>query len=189
MAISIPSTFMTPLRFAQQFCANYQPGGSCLGAWIADDGKITSCSPKPKCVLPARCRYFEECVAPNAQRVAGPTSLAMQAAVHSYFSALASNEGFKSGPDGKRPEVQRTCACGAPITARRRFCELCRALKRREANREAQRAHRMSAVNGKTRVEQQGVTGAVFGDEYDHSGHPQNPGLTADRTPTGARQQ
>jgi hypothetical protein len=154
---------MTPLQFAQKFCANYQRNGSCLGAWIADDGSIPFCRPLPKCVLPARCRYFEECVAPNAERTDGPTGLAMKAAVRSYILNLASKEGFKSGPGGQPLEVQRTCACGAPITARRRFCARCRALKRRETNREAQRAHRMSAVNGKTGLEHQGVAGAVFG--------------------------
>lgn len=167
---------MTPLQFAQQFCANYQPRGSCLGAWITDDGSMSFCRPLPKCVLPARCSYFEECVAPNAERVDGPTGVAMQAAVRSYFTALASKEGFKSGPGGQGVEVERRCACGAPITARRRVCNRCRALKRRETNREAQRAHRMSAVNGKTGIDHQALTRAVLKPEYDHSGHPQNPG-------------
>ena len=36
---------MTPLQFAREECANHQPDGSCLGAWINEDLSITRGEP------------------------------------------------------------------------------------------------------------------------------------------------
>ncbi|MCL4181395.1 MAG: hypothetical protein KJ072_27110 [Verrucomicrobia bacterium] len=116
---------MTPLQFAQQFCANYQSGGSCLGAWIVDDGKITSCSPKPKCVLPARCRYFEECVAPNAQRFPAPLAQAALSAVLDYRRGLS--QPVKAGP----AERTRRCQCGNLLKPKHQLCLACKKARRR----------------------------------------------------------
>jgi hypothetical protein len=59
---------------------------------IGDNGEITHCSPKSRCVLSAgeRCMYFEECVAPMADVVKEPRrAKAVQEAVLSYRMAHA----------------------------------------------------------------------------------------------------
>ncbi len=118
---------MTPLQFAREFCANFQSDGSCLGAWIADNGSIQLSRPQSRCVLPARCRYFEECVVPNAEPVEGPQSVKLRAAVREYARVL---------PPELRMATESTpryCECGALLARRKRYCPACRNAKRRAA--------------------------------------------------------
>jgi len=116
---------MTPRQFAQGHCANYQSDGSCLGARIDDDGAIRSCAAKPKCVLPGRCRYFEECVAPNALRLPPAQARAAQQAYRQY--RLCQNEPVEPLPITK----DRHCECGAALEPRQRLCAPCKKNHRR----------------------------------------------------------
>lgn len=77
---------MTPLQFAQAWCANWQPGGSCLGVNIHDDLTQRIGTPKPKCVCgDARCEYFEQCVAPVAKRLELPRpAVEAKEAIYAY---------------------------------------------------------------------------------------------------------
>lgn len=75
---ALVSRFMTPLQFAKQECACFEPNGGCSGLRIADDLGTRSFGRKAKCLLAdgKPCRYFEECVLPmgiepsNARNVA-----------------------------------------------------------------------------------------------------------------------
>jgi hypothetical protein len=68
---------MTPLQAAKKCCANYQPDGSCLGAYYNDDLSIDNVryNPLPTCVFhhenPEPCPYFEEIVLPQEQSAEG----------------------------------------------------------------------------------------------------------------------
>jgi hypothetical protein len=116
---------MTPLQFAQQFCANHQPGGSCHGAWIADDGSTPFCHPLPKCVLPERCRYFEECVAPNAERLPVPLVQGALAAVIEY------RRGLSQPVKVCQQQSARRCECGRLLLPKHQFCHACKQARRR----------------------------------------------------------
>ena len=101
---------MTPLQFAREECANHQPDGSCLGAWINEDLSITRGDPKPRCLLAEgkRCRYFEECVAPMARMVNDPRrATALRDAVTQYYVALDQGQPAKpfagAGPGSEAP--------------------------------------------------------------------------------------
>ncbi len=95
---------MTPLQFAREECANHQPDGSCLGAWINEDLSIARSAPKPRCLLGGgeRCRYFEACVAPMARMVSDPRrAVALSEAVSLYHltakRAAETNRGASTG--------------------------------------------------------------------------------------------
>jgi len=120
---------MTPQQFARLWCANWQGSGSCLGAWLNDNGSIPWCKPAPRCVLPTRCRYFEECVAPTAFKLEGAAGADAQAAWKEYRL-------HQSTPVGQDVGTARRCACGEPLLPRHRVCRKCQnqqaRLKRRE---------------------------------------------------------
>ena len=124
---------MTLRQLAHAHCANYQPNGSCLGARIDDDGAIRSCDPKPKCVLPGRCRYFEECVAPNALRLPPAQARAAQEAYRQY--RLSQAQPVRQLPITK----SRHCECGAALEPRQRLCAPCKKAHRRVTWRQQKR--------------------------------------------------
>lgn len=83
---------MTPLQLTAEECANHERNGACIGVELGDSGRITHCSPKPRCALSAgeRCAYFEECVAPMAGMATEPRRAAeIKAAVYSYHMTHA----------------------------------------------------------------------------------------------------
>ena len=127
---------MTALQIAYAHCANWRKDGKgCLGAMIDDDLQIRRCFPRPRCVLGTpgeRCLYFEECVAPMAPSIDNPkVRLEFTGAVRDYRLAA------------KLPWADdRPCPmCGQAMEARRRFCDVCAAGRRKQSNRAAFRKH------------------------------------------------
>jgi len=59
----------TPRQLAEAHCANWDHG-KCQGIVFDDNGAITKCHSKPRCVLGQpgiTCASFDECVAPQAE--------------------------------------------------------------------------------------------------------------------------
>ncbi len=121
---------MTPLQFAREECANYQPDGSCMGAVIEDDLTMRRGRPLPKCALGDgnRCVYFEETVAPMAGMVADSRrAVQMQEAVRAYHAMTHQNA-----------KPARACPdCGQPMPPRKRFCPVCSRKRRQATHRNA----------------------------------------------------
>ncbi len=119
---------MTPLQFARDECANHQPDGSCLGAWINEDLSITRSAPKPRCLLAEgkRCRYFEECVAPMADMASDPRRAAeLQEAVAEYRQIT----------NQKAPKARPCPDCGAPMLKGKQYCPRCADTRRKATHR------------------------------------------------------
>ena len=123
---------MSPMQLVEAECANFvrsgrpafngcilPPEGVAEGACLVRDGK--------------RCRYFEAALLPLGEKDDIAEAARYRAAADTYRTA----HGLAGA--GER----RHCECGAPIQKRRRMCEACRALRRRETRRHAQRKWRV----------------------------------------------
>jgi hypothetical protein len=128
---------VTPLQFAAKWCANWD-GGACSGVWLNDAGQVTHCKPLPKCVLPARCRYFEDCVAPNSNTLPGKDGAEAQEAWRTYRLGLAL-------PISTAVKAQRKCGCGTVLLPRHRLCPKCQKAKRRASQATADTRRRSDA--------------------------------------------
>ncbi len=121
---------MTPLQFAHEECANYQPDGSCLGAVIEDDLTMRRCRPLSRCALvdEKRCAYFEECVAPMADMVSDPRrAVRLQEAGRNYRAMTH-----------QKSKTVRACPeCGQPMAPRKRFCPVCSRKRRKNTVRQS----------------------------------------------------
>lgn len=108
---------MTPLQFAREWCANWQPGGSCLGVNIHDDLTQRISTPRPKCICgEARCEYFEQCVIPTAKKLEIPyQAKAAQEAVYLYLRQTKALLATRRCKGCKRPIVGTNA----------RFCPVC----------------------------------------------------------------
>ena len=128
---------MTLLQIAEEHCTNWRRDGrGCQGAMIDDDLQTRRCVPKPRCLLATRgqrCEYFEECIAPMADRIADANRRQAFEEVVRHYRV-----------DCKLPyEDERACpVCGRPMEPRRRFCNICAAAKRRETVRSAVQRYR-----------------------------------------------
>lgn len=123
---------MTPLQFAKAECSNYeQSNGSCKGIGIKDDGSLYSFGAKPQCVLGTkgvRCLFFEECVAPLANRVEQPIR------AHEYKEAVTEYRITANVPK----TVDRSCpGCGRELEPKKRLCYVCRKQARKASTRRA----------------------------------------------------
>jgi hypothetical protein len=130
---------VTPFQLAQAHCANWRKDGKgCLGAIIDDDLQIRRCHPRPRCLLATpgqRCQYVEECVMPMARSIYEPVQRQQfEEAVRQYRLAT------------KLPAIEtRPCPdCGKAMDPRRRFCPACAVARRRVANRETVKRHRLT---------------------------------------------
>lgn len=136
---------MTPLQLAQSECANYLSEGGCLGAHIAENGRISHCTPKPRCVLRAdeRCAYFEACLAPMADMVKEPhRAKAIQEAVASYRAHhVVANASARRCPD-----------CGGVLPKFRQLCSTCAHKRRKATYRQSQYRRRKSRPAPSTEV-------------------------------------
>lgn len=122
---------MTPLQFAKEQCANFEPDGSCKGIGIRDDGSLFSFGKKPKCVLGIpgiRCQYFEECVAPMGFEDPRQREERNEAVRLYRKSSNAPKFAHQTGricPDCQERELE----------PRRRYCYVCSEKRNRIANR------------------------------------------------------
>jgi len=118
---------MTPLKFAKDECANFNPDGSCLGVRpedLVDSGQRKQLGPRDKCLLydkTKRCLYFEEVILPLADKPAPVDEpglqLKRQAARLFYLETrnlIIPDESNK-----------RRCDCGNPLEFGKRFCQEC----------------------------------------------------------------
>jgi len=147
---------MTPYEFAKRECANLRPDGSCLE--ILPEGLTNTALPAvphERCLLKQkplrRCRYFEKCVLPQADRP-GPKDrpglqLEKQEARRRYWQALGPDHAFHI----ETPAAIRRCPdCGGPLAVRQRYCLKCSRRRRLESNRKAikkKRQTRMMSVS------------------------------------------
>lgn len=128
---------MTPFQLAADECANYQPGGACLGVMINDDLSLSGFGPAPRCLVAdgRRCQYFEDCVAPMADMATDPRRAAqLQAAMAEYRRVTGQ----------KAPSVRPCPDCAGPCLPRKRYCPACAHRRRKETKRRT--FHRASAL-------------------------------------------
>jgi hypothetical protein len=81
----------------------------------------------------SRCGYFEK-------NVLGPADYPYRLPGYDYVKLFAEYVD-QTGAETRKVR-QRRCECGSPLQHRQRFCERCRRLKAKMANRERQRKHR-----------------------------------------------
>ena len=133
---------MTPRQLAEAHCANYQPGGWCLGAFYGDDGNIlTPLHSLPECLLRkpvTQCPYFEEYVLPMKLEDRNRDT---QERKRAEFA-----EGVRQYRLAVAPDVVRRCRQCRHDTGnkKRQFCDECRVKQRRASYKQSKRKHRGS---------------------------------------------
>ena len=113
---------MTLTQFVRSECANYMPDGSCMGMPLIPK-KGVRIFPADRCraIKGTRCTYFEDYVLPLA------ASRGLEKVVEQYRDI--------PGTLSVRTAQTRYCECGHPLRKRERFCDACKAKRRREAYR------------------------------------------------------
>jgi hypothetical protein len=155
---------VTPLQAAKEYCANYQPNGSCLGIYYKDDLNVDRLRYRPcsKCLLAQgkRCHYFEEIVVP--MRMSRETAEAKvradkkDAAVRTY---LKSHNLISSKTSAKRMCLD--CR-KVQVEGRARFCHKCAERRNRRAYRLSKRRTRLDVQKlAFSLVRADGLTNAV----------------------------
>jgi len=126
---------------ARAECANFQNDGTCIGVGFDRMCWPAACEGEP-CVVGKpgeRCGYFEVVVLPLAKR-ASLKAHEYPGAARDYYRLI--------GRDAAPVLTLRKCPeCGDPLPIRKRFCDRCRAARRRRSERESRRRREM-AENG-----------------------------------------
>jgi len=119
-------------RFLRGECANYDNHYQVCMLTHTKPPKTD----RPCCVMEGkRCGYFE-------QAVLGPPDYSYRLPSYDYAKLFAQ---YADQTETEAKKVrQRRCDCGAPLTRRQRYCESCRKIRAKAANRERQRKHRFS---------------------------------------------
>jgi len=123
---------MTPLQVAKSECANCDSAGKCAGIGVANDGNLYRFRREGrKCWLApeldgaiARCRYFEECVAPLAKARArnAATQEQRNAAARLAEGVQAYEAQVLPVPTAKYAKCK---GCQRDVIAPKRLCEQC----------------------------------------------------------------
>lgn len=122
------------IQFASEWCANYR-NGTCNGLNIEDDGSTTRFVPPGKpCVLPKRCTYFEQCVAPAVESCEAVT-VKQRKYKETGFEALREYR-LSNNVASAQMNGNRKCPdCGRPIMPRCQLCAECAQRRQSERNR------------------------------------------------------
>jgi len=154
---------MTPLQAAKAHCANYQPGGSCLGIAFRDDLSMYRFRKEGlPCLLRncEACPYFEEIVLPQVS-----PSVAEQ-----YHKSLPEGAVTSVGPQ-RAIKLCRDCK-KREVEPRKRYCARCAKIRKRESKRRHMREKRGLAVE-KTEISPIGAQTLTKAEVTNSYHHPQ----------------
>ena len=140
---------MKPIGLAKDQCCNWVNGVCCGGGFkFLDDGELhhfqLTSGQAPieggPCLvgLGQRCEFFEHNVLSSAGNPnEGPAILASRMSARRTYAARFPAAGLAA--------EERRCRCGRPLARRRRFCDSCRARRRRDTYRRRRAGQRAPA--------------------------------------------
>lgn len=130
------------MAFVKAECVNHLPDGGCLGATVDKSGVTYASMPRATCLVAVRCRcaYFEKSVLPTSL---DQPHMNRVSAEYFRYADRAAEDGhpFALDPTAARGNA-RYCDCGAPLSARKRYCPDCLRKRRKAAWREEKQRQR-----------------------------------------------